>query len=83
MANLISFNPPPPIRLKDRVMVAILQSLVTYFNQQFQQISQVVNSQMTLSGTTGQLPAKGIYVGQHYFDTTTMTDKIWNGSAWQ
>jgi hypothetical protein len=46
------------------------------------QISRVINSQLSLAGTAANLPASGTFPGQHYYETDTNTDKIWNGSAW-
>ncbi len=82
MANLVSYNPLLVLNCNDPSTQQALNALVTQLNQQLAQISRVINSQLSLAGTAANLPASGTFPGQHYYETDTNTDKIWNGSAW-
>jgi hypothetical protein len=52
--------------------------LVRYLNE----VSRVVNSQLSANGTAALRPATGTFPGQTYFATDTLVWSLWTGSAW-
>ena len=85
MANLLPYQVLPPASISslagnNPALVPAFQTLITALNLAQSYTAKVINTFLGGSGTA--LPAKGSFVGQMFFYTTTNKPAWWTGSGW-